>query len=153
MSRLGALLIAALAGSIDWWIVSVADQALPPGESRLVLAGTVLLAAITGYLVGSAVFARAERADSYLGAFATLAGGVGFGLWGAGCALALTVGYLGVYGSWPEGLLDRVLYLLAYPAFSALGGSLGALLGMVVGALLAGLLTLARPVVRGGRLS
>lgn len=105
----------------------------------------LILAAVIGFLAGSAVARRARRDREHLGLFAFVTGGVAGGIMGAAIALGVTGAYLAVYGQAPAGISDDVLAALGVAAFGALGFFAGGIAGSVIGGLLGAVLKFAAP--------
>jgi hypothetical protein len=101
------------------------------------------LAALLGFLAGSAICRRAAHDRDRLGLFAGLAGGVAGGALGFAYAVTITAAYLSTYSTWPQDRLDQVLVLLSYPIFGALGSCIGGFVGWLFGLLFGGVLKFA----------
>jgi hypothetical protein len=143
MNLLGGIVSACTCAGITWEMAQVALHNLPAGAGRISLVLLLILAAVMGFLSGSAICRRAARNRENLSLFAGLAGGVAGGLLGFAYAVTVTAAYLASYTTWPQDRLDQILVLLSYPAFGALGACIGALLGWLLGLLLGGFLKFA----------
>lgn len=137
MGTLGGTLVGLCSVGSTWVVAGLATRNLPGATANIALVALLGLAALVGYLAGSAIFQRARRSREQLPIFAGLAGGVGGAVVGGAHALVLTAAYLGSYSTWPEDRLDQVLVLLSYPAFGLAGACVGAALGTFSGVVLA----------------
>lgn len=77
-----------------------------------------------------------------------MAGGLGGGVLGATVGLLLTAAYLASFGSWPPDIEGEVLFVLAFPAFSALGWFLGFAVGCLAGGVGGSILAILLPARR-----
>jgi hypothetical protein len=143
MNLLGGIVGACACTGITWEMARLALHNLPASAARLSLVLLLLLAAVLGFLSGSAICRRAARTREHLSLFAGLAGGVAGGLLGCAYAMTVTAAYLASYTTWPQDRLDQILVLLSYPVFGALGACMGALLGWLLGLLLGSFLKIA----------
>ncbi len=132
--RIAGLCSALAAAALAFWIGTFAAANLPGSRALLALFTPSLVAAVVGYLAGSAVWRRAARSRERLITFSALAGSVSGGIVGATCGLTLTVLYFATYMTWPAERLQQALALLSYPAFALLGMCLGAMTGLILGA-------------------
>jgi hypothetical protein len=128
---------ASVAGT--WLLAGLLTRNLPVSAGAISLASLLLVAALSGFLAGSAICRRATRNRYHLGLFAGMAGAVAGGVLGCTYAITLTVAYLMSYSTWPQDRFDQVLVLLAYPVFAALGLCVGCVVGLVLGVVLGGL--------------
>jgi predicted PurR-regulated permease PerM len=140
MSRLGGISAALLAAFVALSIGGPAAANLPAPRPVLVLSSLVAVAAVIGYVAGSAVCRRALRGSTQVTTFAGLAGGVAGGLIGSICAVTLTGFYFASYLQWPSDRFQQALLVLAYPASALLGMCIGAIPGLIHGVLGGGVL-------------
>lgn len=148
MSSITGLLVALAAASLTWQITSPAVANLPGPLARVLAFGLVAVAALVGFLAGSAVFRRARRSREHLPLFGAVAFGVAGGIVGAAYAIALTAAYMHTYGEWPHAVSDMILVVVAYPALGALGFAVGAAISSLCGLLAAGVLRFTSPARR-----
>lgn len=148
MWLVGGILGAFLTSGAAFLLARIGMQNLPGAKGALALAAVLVVAALGGFLAGSAIVLRARRRRDHLVPFSCLAGGVCGGLVGCAYAVTITAAYLSSYSSWPQDRLDQIFVLLSYPAFGALGFWMGALVGLLLGLLAGGTLRLVAPVRR-----
>ncbi|MGI8968043.1 MAG: hypothetical protein ACR2GA_02925 [Chloroflexota bacterium] len=142
MRLFGALAFGAVAALATWRFANMATQSLDDQSRGWLLAGVPTVGLVFGFLAGGTIARRGMRDRTNLSKFAALAGGFGGGCTGAAVAVGLTAGYLRAYASWPADVLGQILFVLAIPAFAAVGWFVGAALGSLAGLLEALLLRL-----------
>lgn len=125
----GAALAALPAGLLTW----LAAGNLAGSDRPLLTATIAAVAALAGLTVGAAISRRFRYQPYRLIVFTGLAASFGGGFVGAVCAAGITAAYLAAYGTWPSGILDQILFVLAIPAFAGVGWFAGAAVGIVVG--------------------
>lgn len=148
MTLSGGLVGAGLMGFLAIRLMGPATANLGGQRQLLVLAISIGIALLIGFLTGSAICRRAAARRRNLGLFSLLAAGMGGGLIGAAWMVTLLASYLATYGARPQGALDTALTVIAFPALGALGFSVGSLVGSVSGLLAGGVLALALPARR-----
>jgi hypothetical protein len=148
MTLVGGLAGAALMGLLSFIIIGPATANLDGPAHLGTLALSTAAALIVGFLTASAVFRRATSRRASLGLFSGLAAGFGCGLLGAVWAVALLTAYMLSYGTWPQGLLYQILTVIAFPAFAAVGFSIGAVAGGLFGMIAGGVLGVFLPARR-----
>jgi hypothetical protein len=144
MTSIGGLIGAGLMTALCFLIIAPAAGNLTGAQHAAVLAVSLAVGILVGGLTGSTIFRRAKQRTRRLGLFSGVAAGVGGGLVGAAWMLAVLTGYMTTYGYWPEGIVDQVLTVLAFPLLAAFGFTIGGLLcglaGLVAGGVLGFLL-------------
>ena len=148
MSFIAGFLVALASASLTWQIAARTVANLPTSLAGVLLLGLVAIAALVGFLAGSAVCRRARRSREHLSLFGALAFGVAGGIVGGTYAVAITAAYMHTYSPWPQSAMDVILVILAYPAFGALGFAVGSACAAVCGLCAAGLLGFAAPARR-----
>lgn len=145
MSRVLALLVAVGVACLVGVAMRSAAGNLAEFTANALAALLAVFSGLIAFLVAVAVLRRAGKSTEMLTSFSWVAGALGGGLIGAACGLALTTAYLTAYASWPGDLLDQILFVLAFPAFGALGFLVGACVGSLAGLISAGLLRVLAP--------
>jgi hypothetical protein len=148
MTLIGGLAGAAIMGLLSFIIIGPATANLDGSAHLLTLSIATGAALIVGFLTASAVVRRAASRRRSLGLFSGIAAGFGCGLVGAVWALALLTAYMVSYSTWPDGLLNQVLTIVAFPAFAGFGFTIGALAGGLSGLIAGGLLGVVLPARR-----
>jgi hypothetical protein len=139
----GGVISAGLTASVTWFMGSMAVKNLPASTGQRALLFLLVVAALSGFLSGSAIFRRVGRTREHLALFSCMSGAVAGGTIGCAYAVTVTASYLANYSAWPPDRVDQVLVLLSYPVFGVLGLFLGAGGGMLLGLILGGFLRVA----------
>jgi hypothetical protein len=132
MTSIGGLFGAVFMALLSFLIVVPLTSNLSGTHHLVTLVVSVAVAVLVGGLTGSTILRRARARLRNLATFSGVAAGVGGGLVGAVWMVALLAGYLTTYGAWPDGLVDTVLTVLAFPILGAFGFTIG---GLVFGAI------------------
>jgi uncharacterized membrane protein YoaK (UPF0700 family) len=148
MSFFTGLLTGLIVSVVTWQLTSAAIGNLPSTGGRLIALALTIVAAVLGFLAGSALSRRAQRTREHLALFGSTAFAVAVGLVSAAAAVALLAAYLRAYGPEAGSGADMVLTVLAFPIFASLGFALGAVVGSLIGAILSGALRLLTPTPR-----
>lgn len=146
MWAVGGLVIALIMLGLTRALSAVAVSNVPSATGMIVSVSLLVVAAVSGFLAGAAIFRRAGHTRDNLTLFSALSGGVAGAIIGCAYALAVTSAYLSTYAAWPQSITEQVLMILSFPAFAGVGLCIGALAGIALGFALGSVLRLATAV-------